>query len=75
LTIAIDLLEKMLELDPDKRITAEQALAHEYLEEYADATDEPECEPYCKSFDDEEVDIGQWKSRISFFLLSCFVLF
>ena len=28
---AIDLLEKMLELDADKRITAEQVLAHAYL--------------------------------------------
>ncbi|KAK2571327.1 Mitogen-activated protein kinase 14A [Acropora cervicornis] len=28
---AVDLLEKMLDLDSDKRLTAEQALAHEYL--------------------------------------------
>ena len=34
--LAIDLLEKMLELDADKRITAEQALAHPYLEKFAD---------------------------------------
>ena len=29
--VAIDLLEKMLEIDPDKRITAEHTLAHPYL--------------------------------------------
>ena len=29
--VAIDLLEAMLEIDPDRRITAEQTLAHPYL--------------------------------------------
>lgn len=38
---AIDLLEKMLTLDADLRITADQALAHPYFEEYHDPEDEP----------------------------------
>lgn len=29
--LAIDLIEKMLSMDPDKRITAKQALSHNYL--------------------------------------------
>lgn len=39
--LAIDLLDKMLEINPKKRITAEQALDHPYLEAIRDATDEP----------------------------------
>ena len=31
--LAISMIEQMLELDPDKRVTAEQALAHPYLEQ------------------------------------------
>lgn len=38
--LAVDLLEKMLDLDTDKRLTAEQALAHPYLATYADPDDE-----------------------------------
>ena len=37
---AVDLLEKMLILDSDNRLTAEQALAHPYLATYADPEDE-----------------------------------
>lgn len=39
--LALDLLEKMLEFDPAKRITTEQCLAHPYLSHYHDPSDEP----------------------------------
>lgn len=37
---ALDLLEKMLTFNPNKRITIEDALAHPYLEQYYDPNDE-----------------------------------
>ena len=38
--MAVDLLEKLLVMDPDRRLTAEQALAHSYFANYADPDDE-----------------------------------
>eukprot|EP00828_Plagiopyla_frontata_P027212 TRINITY_DN3539_c0_g1_i4.p4 TRINITY_DN3539_c0_g1~~TRINITY_DN3539_c0_g1_i4.p4 ORF type:complete len:190 (-),score=40.73 TRINITY_DN3539_c0_g1_i4:23-592(-) len=38
---ALDLLDKMLQIDPSKRITAEKALEHPYLSTFHDPTDEP----------------------------------
>lgn len=61
--VAIDLLECMLDLDPDTRITAEGALSHPYLAQYADPTDEPNCEPYDQSFEEREFDIPTWRSE------------
>lgn len=61
--LAIDLLEKMLELDSDERITAELALAHPYLAQYADSTDEPVSPPYDQSFEDMEAPLETWRRK------------
>ncbi|XP_029974000.1 mitogen-activated protein kinase 14A isoform X1 [Salarias fasciatus] len=58
---AVDLLEKMLVLDTDKRITAAEALAHPYFSQYHDPDDEPEAEPYDQSFESRELAINEWK--------------
>lgn len=60
----MDLLEKMLVLDTDKRITASKALAHPYFTQYHDPDDEPEAEPYDQSFESRELEIEEWKSKL-----------
>uniref|UniRef100_A0AAX7TJY2 Mitogen-activated protein kinase n=1 Tax=Astatotilapia calliptera TaxID=8154 RepID=A0AAX7TJY2_ASTCA len=42
--LALDLLGRMLTFNPIKRITVEEALAHPYLEQYYDPSDEPVAE-------------------------------
>uniref|UniRef100_A0A668TDQ2 mitogen-activated protein kinase n=1 Tax=Oreochromis aureus TaxID=47969 RepID=A0A668TDQ2_OREAU len=59
--LAVDLLERMLVLDTDKRITAAEALAHPYFAQYHDPDDEPEAEPYDQSFESRELQIDEWK--------------
>lgn len=61
----MDLLEKMLVLDTDKRITASEALAHPYFAQYHDPDDEPEAEPYDQSFESRELEIEEWKSKLA----------
>ncbi|NWW40623.1 MK11 kinase, partial [Panurus biarmicus] len=59
--LAVDLLEKMLILDSDKRITAAEALAHPYFVQYHDPDDEPEAELYDESIENKERTIDEWK--------------
>lgn len=60
---AIDLLGLMLELDSEKRITAEQALAHAYLASYADPTDEPVSAPYDQSIEVMNLPVEKWRGE------------
>ncbi|KAF2835246.1 kinase-like protein [Patellaria atrata CBS 101060] len=60
--LAIDLLEKMLVMDPRKRIDASQALAHPYLAPYHDPSDEPVADKkFDWGFTDADLPVDTWK--------------
>jgi len=62
--LAVSLMEQMLELDPDTRVDAVKALAHPYLAQYSDPSDEPTCEPYDESFEEQSKSVLEWKTLI-----------
>ncbi|VVB06290.1 unnamed protein product [Arabis nemorensis] len=63
--LAIDLMEKMLQFDPRKRISVEDALTHPYLKTMRDPTDEPECTtPFNYEFEEHPLTEEQIKELI-----------
>ncbi|XP_060788359.1 mitogen-activated protein kinase 13 isoform X1 [Neoarius graeffei] len=71
---AVDLLEKMLVLDTDTRVTADGALAHSYFDGLRDPEDCPEPKPYDDSYDNATLPLEEWK-RLSFKEVKSFVPF
>uniref|UniRef100_A0A5F8H9I4 mitogen-activated protein kinase n=1 Tax=Monodelphis domestica TaxID=13616 RepID=A0A5F8H9I4_MONDO len=62
---AIDLLEKMLELDVDIRLTATQALAHPFFDQFRDPEEETVAQqPFDDSMEHEKLKVDEWKSHI-----------
>ncbi|KAF7118493.1 hypothetical protein CNMCM5793_008019 [Aspergillus hiratsukae] len=62
---AIDLLKKMLVIDPDTRTSAQDALRHPYLAPYHDPTDEPVASGHFDwSFDSADLSKETWKIMI-----------
>ncbi|XP_040903817.1 STKc_p38 domain-containing protein [Toxotes jaculatrix] len=61
---AVSLMEGMLLLDPEARLTAKQGLSHPFLAEYHDPETEPDSKPYDDSFENLELAVGEWKSLI-----------
>jgi mitogen-activated protein kinase 1/3 len=65
--LAIDLLGKMLEFHPERRITVEEALAHPYLASLHDPTVEPASEepaPFEFDFEDEELRENDLRRKV-----------
>ncbi|EDQ92589.1 uncharacterized protein MONBRDRAFT_19272 [Monosiga brevicollis MX1] len=62
---AISLLGQLLEFNPSKRITAADALEHDYFEEYHDPLDEPEAEePFTFEAEIEALPVDQLRTMI-----------
>ena len=68
------MLEKTLELDAVRRISAEQALAHPYLQVYSDPQDEPNSTPYDQTFEDLDLSVEQWKGTIQIYLRDIYLI-
>lgn len=60
---ALNLLEGMLLLDPEKRMTVKQGLSHRFLAEHHDPESELDSDPYDDSFESLELAVGEWKSK------------
>lgn len=64
LAAATDLLEKILELDVDKRLTATQALAHPFFEPIRDPEEETVAlQPFDDSLEHERLTVDEWKRK------------
>nr|XP_013811938.1 PREDICTED: mitogen-activated protein kinase 12 isoform X2 [Apteryx mantelli mantelli] len=63
--LAVNLLEKMLVLDAEKRVTAAEALMHPYFEPVHDPEEEIEAEKYDDTFDNMDLPLDEWK-RITY---------
>lgn len=69
---AVDLLERMLVFDPNRRITVDEALHHQYLAPLHDINEEPVCSrPFNFDFEKPsftEADIKEliWRESVNF---------
>ncbi|NXX97330.1 MK13 kinase, partial [Centropus bengalensis] len=63
--LAVDLLDKMLQLDVEKRITATEALAHPYFEQFRDIEEETEAQQsYNDSLERQKLSLDEWRKHI-----------
>lgn len=60
---AVSVLERMLLLDPESRVTATEALTLPYFAEFREPEEETEAQPYDHSLDNTDLPLDQWKRK------------
>uniref|UniRef100_A0A674NU91 mitogen-activated protein kinase n=1 Tax=Takifugu rubripes TaxID=31033 RepID=A0A674NU91_TAKRU len=58
---AVCVLEKMLLLDPEERVSASEALDLDFFSEFRDVDEETEALPYDQTLDNTDLQLDQWK--------------
>lgn len=58
---AVCVLEKMLLLDPEERVSASEALDLDFFTEFRDVEEETEALPYDQTIDNTDLQLDQWK--------------
>ncbi len=56
-------LERMLLLDPESRVTAAEALSLPYFSEFREPEEETEAHPYDHSLDNADLSLAMWKRK------------
>uniref|UniRef100_A0A673BIY3 mitogen-activated protein kinase n=1 Tax=Sphaeramia orbicularis TaxID=375764 RepID=A0A673BIY3_9TELE len=59
--VTVCVLEKMLLLDPEMRVSASEALDLPYFSEFRDTEEEMEALPYDQTMDNTDLPVEQWK--------------
>lgn len=63
LSSAVSVLQRMLLLDPENRVSAAEGLTLPYFKEYREPEGEKEAEPYDHSVDNSDLTLSQWKRK------------
>eukprot|EP01132_Coremiostelium_polycephalum_P004746 gene4746-5923_t len=63
---ALDLLRKLLQFNPDKRITADEALIHPFVQQFHNPADEPACQRIIKIpiDDSQKFPITEYRNKL-----------